>query len=552
MEATGSSPEKKDKPTGFFNLPVEIRMEIYRLCVPNGYVFDIREQPTFCGFWYMSRSPTALLNRPPMDYMSPVDFRRPFEPWADASSSDCREDENNETQSGNEQNLPAKYDSDTRQREYLRQRSELRGEAESTSNVDETEDDWETETEEVRHGEDDDREEDDDSEDGDSEDDDSEDDDSEDDDSEDDDSEDSDSEIIDPLNYISGIPIDDSEDDGSEDEGSEDEGSEDEGSEDEGSEDEGSEDEGSEDDDSEDDNDSEDDDSEDDDSEDSDSEIIDPLDHISGIPIDKWVDASSRPCFPFQKFVFVPKWVSTIRSLLITSHQIREEVLDILYGENVFRVAVGKYSCERALRNGFSKAKMQRMRHIMILYEQLSSSSGDGPEFRLDRNIWDRVLPNLSTLHLLASQPKEEVYIHRRDCRRSVAQMKMVWMKEVPPILAYLGRTLSQTATIMVDVDMWKVTSDLLDKFLGRNWSQVRTTTGDTLFQRPSTLHHESKWTDEIFDDFPIGCECVPYEEVDSELEYGLDLPATWEDDHGDYDPDNVPGSYFYSPRWTE
>jgi hypothetical protein len=51
------------KQSALFDLPVKVRKEIYRLCVPSGFVFDVREYNTFRGSPKISATPEALLDR---------------------------------------------------------------------------------------------------------------------------------------------------------------------------------------------------------------------------------------------------------------------------------------------------------------------------------------------------------------------------------------------------------------------------------------------------------------------------------------------------------
>ncbi|KAB5515185.1 hypothetical protein GE09DRAFT_581191 [Coniochaeta sp. 2T2.1] len=230
----------------------------------------------------------------------------------------------------------------------------------------------------------------------------------------------------------------------------------------------------------------------------SESGAEDDLHHMRGVAIDKYVNASELK----------PIFLQTIQSLLITCRQVREEVLDVLYGENVFRVPLGLHTAEHALRNGFLRSKAFRIKHIMLVYEQYLD---DGPELNLDRPMWNKILPNLVSLRLVLCQPIEAAFTHRDHCRRSIAEKKKAWAEELPCALRYLGKKLEPTADFLVDCDKWKLTSKIVDTSLRRKWQHLRTDTGDILLRRPSSWHRTQKWADNDFDDTRSECSCPPY-----------------------------------------
>ncbi|KAH8911142.1 hypothetical protein BR93DRAFT_956110 [Coniochaeta sp. PMI_546] len=472
MKSKGVTPKKRDKPTGFFHLPVEIRMEIYRLCVPNGYVFDVREKPTFADYRNKPRTRDALLHWTAMDWIDSLHFRGMIEASSDESSSAWSGPEYAYASSEGDQSVSEDSEAEDSSAEESQEDTD---EALGEGSEDDRSTDWGSDSGSSQefpsggamhlfgpspferseniafYGT-----------------------------------------AADQLFYYLGFEDEDGSEEGDSygeadiydyDHGSVSDSDSDSKSDSEGE----SESESG----SESDSESE---SHGTSSAEADSSL---LDHIKGIPMDKWRDITSLS----------PNWVPTICGLLLASRQIREEVLDVLYGENVFRVAVGKRSSERAVRIGFSQSKLQRIRHVMFIYKQFSNCPGTVPEFSIDRRLWDDILPNLTTLHFVAEQPTGDLENHAGDCLRTVADQMRVWLQELPPTLAYLGRTLSPSALFLVDVDGTKVTSGLIDASLGRKWEHVRTTTGDILFRRPSTYrrHHV---LDQTFDDAPSYCSC--------------------------------------------
>jgi hypothetical protein len=117
----------------------------------------------------------------------------------------------------------------------------------------------------------------------------------------------------------------------------------------------------------------------------------------------------------------------------VTSQQIREEVLDVLYGENVFRVILGPQSSAKSLEASFSEAKMRRIRHIMVVYKQFGTFADYIPVSRIPTFIWQGVIPNLTTLHIVFEQPTGDYFEHFWPCRSNVANQMKLWLEEVPP-----------------------------------------------------------------------------------------------------------------------
>lgn len=202
-----------------------------------------------------------------------------------------------------------------------------------------------------------------------------------------------------------------------------------------------------------------------------------------GPPIDEWAD----PAEPR------PEWQPTVQGLLVASKKIREEVLDILYRENAFRVMLGRSDSKRALVARFSEAKIKRMRHILLVF-QLGYQYPGFPEtrqsyrdcFPMPRPVWDGILSNLATLRLVTGQPnrpeeRSDWPDHTGGCHQSMIDTIRSWTRRLSPTLIYLGEALSPIATLLADVDRKTVTSDLMNRLLGRHWTEVQTTTGDLL-----------------------------------------------------------------------
>lgn len=90
--------------------------------------------------------------------------------------------------------------------------------------------------------------------------------------------------------------------------------------------------------------------------------------------------------------------------LFLVSKQIGEEALDLLYGENIFKLCVhgdGEYF----LRKNFSERNRRRTRYILVIAQPMGASFR--PEQKPDNALWSSILPDLKAFRLVLQQPLE-------------------------------------------------------------------------------------------------------------------------------------------------
>ncbi|KAB5577493.1 hypothetical protein GE09DRAFT_520384 [Coniochaeta sp. 2T2.1] len=260
-------------------------------------------------------------------------------------------------------------------------------------------------------------------------------------------------------------------------------------------------------------------------------------DHLTQSTMDKYAE-------PTESHL---EWQPAVQSLLLTSKQVREEALDILYGENVFRFVYAAEGDDFE-EVPFPKKKLFRMKHVMLVFgaEELSDAVFDedlDPEvgrlgYGYGKETWAKLLRGLKTLRLVADMPDDGAE-HRmfanpdEHCKRFMRGKHEEWSEELSELLKYVGETVSPGAAILADVDEMKVTSKLLDSLLQRSWKHVRTTTGDELHMRvslgdlsPTKIRgaKQREWMDQTFEDAPAQCKCHG-DPADSGRPYGL---PTW------------------------
>ncbi|KAB5577495.1 hypothetical protein GE09DRAFT_1260136 [Coniochaeta sp. 2T2.1] len=188
--------------------------------------------------------------------------------------------------------------------------------------------------------------------------------------------------------------------------------------------------------------------------------------------------------------------LTAIRALLLASRRIREEVLDVLYGENTFRIIVGPRFDAEDFKSKFPKEKRGRIRRLELIYKQFGTFAGDVPECWMPTFIWQDIIPNVMKLTVVFEQPTGDLIQHGRGCKRSVEDQMKLWCAELPPLLNDLGGLLPATAKIHVDVNRKNVTARLFMKHLGRPFKYWRTRTGYRLFR---TVRGEKDWRDRWF-----------------------------------------------------
>jgi len=116
-------------------------------------------------------------------------------------------------------------------------------------------------------------------------------------------------------------------------------------------------------------------------------------------------------------------------SIFLLSKQISEEALDILYGENIFKLHLygeGEYY----LKKNFTEVNRQRMRYLLLTAQPMGVSYE--PSRMPDNALWSSILPTLKGLRILAEQPIEASSYHGAP---SLEQEIDRWVKWIKPFL---------------------------------------------------------------------------------------------------------------------
>jgi hypothetical protein len=171
---------------------------------------------------------------------------------------------------------------------------------------------------------------------------------------------------------------------------------------------------------------------------------------------------------------------SVLPSLLLVCRQISDEVLDVLYGENGFKVKPERDD-ERFMTMIFSEATRKRIRHMMLLLEPHDNLYYHKS---LDRRLWDICLPRLRTLWVVAEEP-----INYSGISGHIWDRQKLWFNWLPPIVEYISENLSARATVLLDLKAKDKEASRTAKLLRQSLPQsdyryVQTKVGDVEFHR--------------------------------------------------------------------
>jgi hypothetical protein len=127
---------------------------------------------------------------------------------------------------------------------------------------------------------------------------------------------------------------------------------------------------------------------------------------------------------------------SALPGLLLVCRQITDEVETMLYGGNTFKVSLRDGDQESlAALSPRHRAMMKKMVVVLRTSDRIPR-----PLLRMDPGIWDNLLPNLSTLEIVAQEPWEK-YIWALE----------EWKASLTQIFEYLARAVPSDTRIVVD-----------------------------------------------------------------------------------------------------
>ena len=187
-------------------------------------------------------------------------------------------------------------------------------------------------------------------------------------------------------------------------------------------------------------------------------------------------------------------WDRKKNSIFLLSKQISGEALDILYGDNIFKLQLHGED-EYYLEKEFAEGNRQRIRYLLLIARPMGVSyrSGVTP----NTSLWSSILPTLKGLRIVAEQPVEAPSYHGAP---SLEQEIDCWVKWIKPFLQCFGQYLLKDTIVQVDIDGRAETRELVKECLPHGFREIRCRhVGDLIFKRGRFSWESGYWDDDDY-----------------------------------------------------
>lgn len=213
---------------------------------------------------------------------------------------------------------------------------------------------------------------------------------------------------------------------------------------------------------------------------------VQDLEDVSYDPIIEWEDCNLR----LNSDYWNPN--DDMNSVFLVSKQISEEALDILYGENIFKLYLhgeGEYT----LRENFTDRNRQRMKYLLIIAQPRGVSYT--PDNTFDDTLWCSILPHLNGLRMILEQPLEAGHYYNAPTLESEMDR---WVNWIRPLLQCFGRHLLIQTEVQIDYDGRAETGALAKECLPHGYREIRCRhVGDLVFKRGQFSWESGYWSDD-------------------------------------------------------
>jgi hypothetical protein len=185
-------------------------------------------------------------------------------------------------------------------------------------------------------------------------------------------------------------------------------------------------------------------------------------------------------------------WWDHKNSIFLLSKQISGEALDVLYGDNIFKLHLhgrGEYFLEK----NFAEGNRKRMRYLLLIAQPRGVSYT--PERVPDDKLWCSILPQLKVLRIVAEQPLEAGSYYNAP---TLQQGMDRWVNWIRPFLKCFGQHLLRQTIVEVDYDNRVETEAIVKESLPCSYRQIRCRhDGDLIFKRGQFSLESGYWDDD-------------------------------------------------------
>ncbi|KAF8847870.1 hypothetical protein BDZ45DRAFT_681615 [Acephala macrosclerotiorum] len=176
--------------------------------------------------------------------------------------------------------------------------------------------------------------------------------------------------------------------------------------------------------------------------------------------------------------------------ILSVSRQISEEALNVLYGRNLFIVAVHGGAHDKLLR--FGTANIRRIRYLRLVAQPMGICFPEPMEF--NSQLWTPLLTDLSQLCLVLQQPLQAGGGYNAPTLEEDMREWIAWLE---PILRYLAQNITETTIVGIDDNDLAETGEVVQKYFRYGYKKVQTVTGDKIFERGEFSWESGYWDDD-------------------------------------------------------
>ena len=174
-------------------------------------------------------------------------------------------------------------------------------------------------------------------------------------------------------------------------------------------------------------------------------------------------------------------------SILLVSKRISQEALEILYGENYFKVDLNE-DVDETFVTHLAPQNTLLIRRLLLTARPLRCDRGLLPT--IDFRIRGRILANLSQLCIVAQEPLAGHYFNppwedvSDEAPVALTKRLSTWAKWLGPILQLISQHVSTDLVVHLDVGNREFTTNLIKKYIWNDIRRVQTRVGDVYFKR--------------------------------------------------------------------